>query len=204
MDDIQTLKGESPFIDLPFYSNMFYFAGGLMENITTKISNYRNELEEFVSVLESEKKYYRSFGVDTLVNAELLFIEKRDNKIIGVGGLWRRYGISRPFAVIRKEYQRKGLGKKFDLNTLKEARCDHNFVMGIVYIKNKAQLKNLFSMSYKIAGDRFNSVYYVVAPFNTRGQIFYYALRGMFIFLKIYDFFTSSKSKKLLSKEKSS
>ena len=115
----------------------------------------------------------------------------------------RRYGISRPFTVIRKEYQGKGLGKKFDLNTLKEARRDHNFVMGIVYTKNKAQLKNIFPMGYKIAGDRFDSVYYVVAVFNRIGQIFFYTLRGIFIFVKIYDFFTSSKSKKSLSKEKS-
>ena len=134
------------------------------------VSNIKREVECFFDSLSVERK---TFGVSLseVLKAELLFVEKRRERIVGVAGIRRGYF----FVVVGKDYQDQKIGQKLVRRVVGEAfrRGYSHVVLNVlqsnvkaVHVFQKVGFEKLFASS--IRGRRH---FFMFLSLNWRGVI---------------------------------
>ena len=123
------------------------------------------------------------------MKSELVLVAMDSKEIIGIAGLERKYLIPRTYIILKREYQGKGLGTRFKLKLLAEARKKHNIITAVVEEKNLRSIKANLKAGAKIAGKRENLCYLFWIPRNIKGLFLYYSIKIVFPILKTVDIF---------------
>jgi RimJ/RimL family protein N-acetyltransferase len=156
-----------------------------MKIITSDFSQYKKQIEDFLSTLQSEKKYF-NLTIDRLMKCEFVIIEQVNNKIIAVAGLEKKFGIIRDVIMIKAEYQRHGLGTKILYALIYQTKERHALLMALIKDHNIASLRLHMKAGYKKIGRRQN-LDYLVRPINCKGNFLYYLLKTSFPLFKVAD-----------------
>lgn len=144
----------------------------------------KSAILEFLEGLDEEKKYFH-FNNDKIINAELIVTRKENNKIIGLTGIYRMYGMPTFFIVVNKNYHGKGIGKglmtelKEEINSFK-----YNYVILTVHIENKNAIHLYEKNGYKKLGI-VSEVLYMILPVNYTGKLMYFVLAASFPLIRI-------------------
>jgi RimJ/RimL family protein N-acetyltransferase len=156
-------------------------------DLTPNIEKYRDKIDIFLKDLDTEKEFI-GLNVKRLIKSELVFAALHKNEIIGISGLQKKHGISRRYTVLRRDYQGKGLGKKFSSKILAHAKKDHNIIMSVIDENNLRALKMASSMGYKKAGRR-RDLLTLLLPLNFKGFFLFYLIRLLFPLYRFLDVF---------------
>jgi GNAT superfamily N-acetyltransferase len=156
-----------------------------MENITQNLEEYRKRLETFLDELESEREFF-NLTLDRVMKWELVVVEILGNRIIGIGGLERKFGICRSNVMVKKEFHRKGLGERLLVELLSESKQNHNIVWAVIGEHNTGSLKLHQATGYRMVGRR-QSMYYFVSPLNSKGKVMLHLVEAFFPLLRVVD-----------------
>ena len=156
--------------------------------ITEDLNKYGNELDDFLGKLDIEKEIF-NLNKERVMKSELLVAAFDGDEIIGLAGLERKYGFARDYILVRKDYQGKGLGKRFFLKLVAEAKENkYNIIMAIIDGVNIGALKLDRAAGYRRVGKREN-LFYSFKPLSARGFSLYYLIRLTFPILNVVDVF---------------
>lgn len=156
-----------------------------MKNITNNLIQYKKQIEHFLDALQSEKKYFNPH-IDRIMKCELVIIEQAGNEIIAVAGLEKKLGIVRDMLIIKREFQRQGLGTKILCELINQTNKRHFLLMAVISEDNTASFRLHMKTGYKMIGNR-QTLDYVVKPINRTGTLLYYLLKTLFPLLTVAD-----------------
>ena len=156
-------------------------------NITDTLDEYKDEINLFIEKLGSEKKYF-DITTERIMKSVIVSIATDNNKIFGISGIERKYGVLRNYIILLKEYHRGRFGTQLYLHMLEEAKTKCNIIMSVVKENNIVALKAAESQDFRKSGKRGN-LYYLWKPLNTKGVFIFYLIKILFPLVKIVDIF---------------
>ena len=156
-------------------------------NITDKLDEYNDEIDLFIEKLGHEKKYF-DITTKRIMQSVIVFLAIYNNETIGIAGIERKYGMLRNYVTIIKEYQKGGLGPRFTLHMLEEAKKTCNIILAIVEENNYGALKGGAAIGFKKVGQREN-LCYILKPLNKKGVFLFFLIKLLFPAVKLVDIF---------------
>ena len=156
-------------------------------NITNNKFEYKEKVKKFLENLDSERKFF-NLDLNRILNLEFIIIAMDGQELIGIAGLERKFSLVRSIMMISRKHQGKGLGTKFMVRLLDDARNNgYSIIMGVVEEKNIGALKMDYSTGYRFCGKREN-LCYIFNPLNTKGMIYFRLIKLLFPLVRIVDY----------------
>ena len=158
------------------------------------------ELKDFFSSLNEEKKLAQ-FDIDLVLKSEFVAIERVDNKIAGVVGLWRTSKLFPAlFLVVKESYQGKDIGNKLMRREMEYASVHYNFIILKTFDNGKyAAAIHLYKKYGFSVFLKKRTRIWMCASFNIRGKLICWFLPFIFY---IKDSFSPKKIiRKILGKK---
>ena len=146
---------------------------------------FREQIETFLQDLESEKEFF-NVTLDRIMKWESVIVETLGNRIIGIGGLERKFGACRSNVIVKKEFHRQGFGKRLLVELLNESRQDHNILWAVIGENNEASLSLHLATGYEMVGRR-QKMYYIISPLNPKGKVLLNLIKVFFPLIRIVD-----------------
>ena len=156
-----------------------------MKNITDALMNNKERINNFLSQLDSERRYF-DITIERIMSWKLVMIEEADNKINAIVALEKKFGMTRSAIILKRELQGKGLGKILLEQLIDEARKKHHIVWAIISEKNMASIKLHLAKDFRFIGNRQN-LFYLAAPLDFVGHILFHSFAKLFPLTKIFD-----------------
>jgi uncharacterized protein (TIRG00374 family) len=154
----------------------------------------KEEIVTFLNSLKEERKYFRASD-NEILKAKITYIEKINDKSVGIVGVKKIFGIPVLFIVILLNFHGKGIGNKLmkKINNLAKER--YSFIMLKVLKENKVAIDLYKKYGYQFCGYTKDS-YFMILPLKIRGYLFLYILRISLSWIyKIYSKIVSFKKR---------
>ena len=164
------------------------------KNISENLYEYEEQIELLLSSLTTEKELFKTFDKEMIMRAQLVIAVFDNQKMIGITGFEKKYFLYKSFSLVRKDYQKLGVGAFLFLRRIQEARKKYNLILNMVNPENKMSIQMTQTQGGKYLGKRYNHVYLMV-PLNKRGHFLFYFLKIIFPLLLMWDIFESGWQK---------
>jgi RimJ/RimL family protein N-acetyltransferase len=121
----------------------------------------QTELIEFCNNLDEEKAYF-NITYERILHSEWFIPEYRNDNLVGLAGIEKKYGIVRSWTIVKKEYWGKGIGSKLISKRLEKCRADKSchIILGIVHENNTNSIRTITKRGYTYIGQKENLLYY--------------------------------------------
>lgn len=151
-----------------------------------------NEILTFYNSLENEKERFNS-KIDTVKNHRFLLAERINDEIVAIFFISPYFFLNRVHAVVKKEFQSKGIGKKIFRRAFEHAKRFYDIIYMTPNKENIGSIKLCMDNDRsKIIGDYKNN-YVIVRSFNRKGDFISIVLK---LFFKVINMFYSFIHKK--------
>lgn len=150
-------------------------------------------IADFIELLNDEKKYF-NITLERVLNLELSFLVFKNEQLIGIAGIERKYWIPRCVIMLSKASHGKGVGSHIYGQLIEYSREKNEFLMAVVDKNNLNAIKLHEKFEFLPVGDRENLRYFI-KPYRYYGYIFYVLCKIVIPFLGIMEEFRI-KSKK--------
>lgn len=146
-------------------------------DITQDLPRYTRQITNFIDQLQSEKQYFDLLPDAVLsARAHTIVAAFVNENLAGIAYLERKKLILRNFVIVKDNFQRMGLGKQLLQQLHARAKDTSHIILALINAKNAPSLKLHTSLGYRIAGKRWNDIYYLFYPLTPVGSIFCYVI----------------------------
>ena len=141
-------------------------------------SDLKMELKAFHDSLTKEKETF-DLPLYKMLEAKFCIVRRDKNgKIIGIAGIQKKYNLI--FAVVKKEYQNRGIGRELFRETIRRAIVEGvSYIAGNLYASNAKSLHLLLKFGFTplhVYSQNGRRRIFVILPLNRIGQIAKYIL----------------------------
>jgi len=141
-------------------------------------SDLKMELEVFYNSLTKEKETF-DLPLYKILGAKFCIVRRDENgKIMGIAGIQKKYNLM--FAVVKKEYQNRGIGRELFRETVRRAIAEGvPYIAGNLYASNARSLHLLLKVGFTplhVYSQNCRRRIFVILPLNRIGQIAKYIL----------------------------
>jgi len=147
------------------------------ENISNQLTINYTRLTRFLDELDSEREFFH-VTIERVLNSALVILAFDNEKVIGITGLEKKWGIMRSYVVVKKDYQGKRIAENLYNERLKHTssiKC--NIILAVVEKRNLKSINHCISRGYRFGGEYWGNLRYYYLVLNFRGYMQYIALR---------------------------
>ena len=144
-------------------------------DITQDLPMYTRQITTFIDQLQSEKKYFNLLP-DAVLSARVHTIVAAfvNEDLVGIAYLERKKLILRDFVIVKGNFQKMGLGKQLLQQLHAQAKDTSHIILALINAQNAPSLNLHTSLGYRIAGKRWDNIFYLFYPLTPLGSIFCY------------------------------
>lgn len=164
------------------------------KNISENLDQYEGQIELLLNSLTSEKEFFITFDKKVIMRADLVIAAFDGQTMIGITGFEKKYFLHKSFSMVRKDYQKLGVGAFLFLRRIEEARKRYDIILNMVNPQNTLSIQMTETQGGKYLGKRYDHVY-LMLPLNKKGFFIFYLLKIGFPILILWDIFESGWQK---------
>jgi len=154
-------------------------------NITDQLSEYEKNIRHFVSLLDSEKEFFR-ITPERILKSNQVIISRKGLEICGIAGLERKYFISLAYVLVKEKYQGTIIGARLQIKNIEESKKIKNIICGVIEEKNFKSITFNRKLGIQNIGQRGKLCYFGL-PFNWKGNTLFYIIKVFFQLRNILD-----------------
>lgn len=156
---------------------MWESVGLHLVDITQDLPRYKCQITTFINQLQSEKQYF-DLHPDAVLSARIHTVVAAfvNEDLAGIAYLERKKLILRDFVIVKDNFQRMGLGKQLLKQLHARAKDTSHIILALINAQNTPSLKLHTSLGYRIAGKRWDNIYYLFYPLTLVGSTFCYVI----------------------------
>jgi len=154
-------------------------------NITDQLSEYEKNIRHFVSLLDSEKEFFR-ITPERILKSIQVIIARKGSEISGIAGLERKYFFSLAYVIVKEKYQGTIIGARLQIKNIEESKKIKNIIYGVIEEKNFKSITFNRKLGIQNIGKRGKLCYYAL-PFNWKGNTLFYIIKVLFLFRNLSD-----------------
>ncbi len=148
---------------------------------------YKEIISDFRDCLSNEAKFIY-IPLDRIIKAHTLFVAMDGEKIVGVSGLEKKYGIVlSKFIIINKNYQGEKFSRQLTKTLINESLKNNLFIMAVNDVRNIKAWKHNIATGAKIIGQRQNLYHLFWFQSGVKGKMIFHFLKLIFPLVKIVD-----------------
>ena len=152
-------------------------------NITDQLSEYEKNIRHFVSLLDSEKEFFR-ITQERILKSIQVIIARKGSEICGIAGLERKYFFSVAYIVVKQKYQGTIIGARLIIKNVEESKKIKNIICSVVEEKNLKSITFTRKFGPQYIGKRGKLCYFAL-PFNWKGNVLFYIIKVLFLLRKL-------------------
>lgn len=164
-------------------------------DITNEVKRNTPNLHNFISGLDKEKKHI-NLDIDRVLRSKMVLVAMDQNKIIGIAGFESKYKIFRSYIIVKKGYQRRGIGHLLLEKLLTDGNAKYGLVVARVERENEKSIKFHERKGYQMVGKR-RRIVYMMKPLSFNGLFLCHLFTIFFPFFHVLDFLRSFSGIKL-------
>ena len=154
-------------------------------NITDQLSEYEKDIRYFVSLLDSEKEFFR-ITPERILKSIQVIIARKGSEICGIAGLERKYFYSLTYVMVKEKYQGKTIGARLTIKNIEESKKIKNIICSVVGEKNIRSIAFTRKFGPQFIGKKDKLLYFAL-PFNWKGKVLFYIIKVLFLLKKLLD-----------------
>lgn len=138
-------------------------------------NSHKKEVIPFLKSLKEERKTFRISDNDIL-RAKVIILEKIGDKIVGIAGINRSFGMPLVFIVVASKYQGRSIGNILMEKINNIAKDNYSYLMLKVMKSNKIAIRLYQKNGYKFLCEAGDS-YFMSLALKRQGQLIIHILK---------------------------
>lgn len=156
-------------------------------NITSQLAHQSVNIKDFIDALGSEMIFFE-ITLERMLNSVLVILALHQDKIIGITGLEKKWGIMRSYTIVKKDYQRMRIAEELFHERMRQSSgLNCNLIMAVVDKGNILSCNHCVSRGYRLVGERWGRLRYYFLPLNFKGNLQYSMIKWLFPLLRFID-----------------
>ncbi|MFQ6128956.1 MAG: GNAT family N-acetyltransferase [Thermoplasmata archaeon] len=140
----------------------------------------KDEALAFFRTLGEERQTF-TLTAKEVASSHIIIGERIGGKIVGIGGVRKRYGLPLSWIAVEKGHQDRGVGYRLLYRVNAIAANYHSFLLATIPKSNIGALRITEKNDYRICSE-WKEIYYIIHPIDSLGEFLWRLLYRIFSF----------------------